>query len=1291
MDFYKIRAVPLEGKKLGIMELFPDFQVVRTKDLMVRGGKFYAIWDEERQMWSTDEFDVQRLVDEDLANYVIEEGGEVSEVRRKYMANFKTNSWLSFRNYIGHVSDNHHQLDEELTFANSIVSKSDHVSRRLPYALAEGNIAAYDELIGTLYSPEERAKLEWAVGAIIAGDAKHIQKFVVLYGAAGTGKSTFLLILQKLTEGYFIAFNAKAVTSVNNGFALEVFKNNPLVAIQHDGDLSRIEDNTLINSISSHEVMSINEKYKSPVDSVINAFMFMGTNKPVKITDAKSGLLRRMLDVKPTGKKISPRKYQTLMQQIEFELGAIAAHCLAVYREMGKDFYSGYVPEDMMLQTDVFFNFIEWHWDELKEEEGISLERAYDIYKEYCKESNLDFTMARYKFREELKNYFEDYEDLHTNEDGKKIRGWYTGFNADKFKSSKHIEDTDQRVFSLVMDETTSLFDHEMATMPAQYAPANGEEYMKFWTDAPRLDKNSREYIPAKSRVVQTTLQDLDTSKEHYVKVPENHIVVDFDLRGADGAKSAERNLEAASRFPSTYAEFSKSEAGIHLHYIYDGDIGELASVYDDGIEVKVFTGNASLRRKLSRCNNIPVATISSGLPLKEKKVMNPNQIKSEQSLRLQIDRNLRKEIHPGTKSSVDFIAHILEEAYASDMVYDVTDMRNKILAFAGNSTNQALQAMRVVANMKFASEVSEEKYEEVEKETKDIPLVFFDVEVFSNLFMICWKYAGSDTVTTMINPSASEIEGLMQYRLVGFNNRKYDNHILYARRLGYDNERLFKLSQKIINNTPNAQFREAYDVSYTDVFDFANIKMSLKKWEIELDIPHKELRVDWDKPLPPELWQECAEYCMNDVRATESVFNARKEDFIARQILSELSGLSTNATTQQHTARIVFGENRHPQDDFIYTKLEKEFPGYEFKLGKSTYKGEITGEGGYVWAKPGIYENVVLLDIASMHPTTIEQLDMFGPYTKNFSELKSARIAIKRKDFENAKLMFNGRLAKFLVDEDGAGALAYALKIVINIVYGLTSAKFDNAFRDPRNVDNIVAKRGSLFMINLREMVIELGYEPIHIKTDSIKIVVPKGQDRKTIIDAVMEYGLQYGYEFEHEATYEKIALVNDAVFVGYVEDGREPAHWSATGAQFQHSYVFKKLFTHQPIQFKDKTETKSVTTSLWLDFTNDKEMMALANENKRFVGRSGVFVPIVPDHGGGILQREKDGKYYSAAGATGYEWLEAEMVKTLGLDKDIDMRYFDKLVDEAKDKIAQYGDVEWFVTTPEKELVAA
>ena len=78
--------------------------------------------------------------------------------------------------------------------------------------------------------------------------------------------------------------------------------------------------------------------------SRINSFLFMGTNKPVKITDAKSGIIRRLIDVKPSGNRIPNKRYNSLMQQIDFELGAIAHHCLEVYRKMGKNYYSGYKP-----------------------------------------------------------------------------------------------------------------------------------------------------------------------------------------------------------------------------------------------------------------------------------------------------------------------------------------------------------------------------------------------------------------------------------------------------------------------------------------------------------------------------------------------------------------------------------------------------------------------------------------------------------------------------------------------------------------------------------------------------------------------------------------------------------------------------------------------------------------------------------------------------------------------------------------------------------------------------------
>ena len=171
---------------------------------------------------------------------------------------------------------------------NDKLNRESYATRCLPYALVPGSIENYDILMSTLYDPAERDKLEWAVGSILTGDSRYIQKFITLYGSSGTGKSTFLNIVQKLVEGYYISFNAKDLVG-RDAFGLEVFKNNPLVAIQHDGDLSKIEDNSTLNSIISHEEIVINEKHKAKYSATINCFLFLGTNKPVAISDSKSG------------------------------------------------------------------------------------------------------------------------------------------------------------------------------------------------------------------------------------------------------------------------------------------------------------------------------------------------------------------------------------------------------------------------------------------------------------------------------------------------------------------------------------------------------------------------------------------------------------------------------------------------------------------------------------------------------------------------------------------------------------------------------------------------------------------------------------------------------------------------------------------------------------------------------------------------------------------------------------------------------------------------------------------
>lgn len=1267
------------------MEVYPKFIIKKSQDLMIRGGDFYAIWVEERGMWSIDEQDALQLIDKELDNFAEGLRSKLNDTVKVFhmwdSENGMIDRWHKYCQK--HMRDNFHMLDEKLIFSNAETSRKDYASKKLNYPLEPGDCPAWEKLISTLYSEEERTKIEWAIGSIVSGDSKKIQKFLVLYGAAGTGKSTILNIIQQLFEGYYSVFDAKALGSSNNAFALEAFKTNPLVAIQHDGDLSKIEDNTRLNSLVSHELMTINEKFKSTYSSRFKCFLFMGTNKPVKITDAKSGLIRRLIDVTPTGNKVSARDYKTLTKQVSFELGAIASHCLDVYSsDPGR--YDNYIPIEMMGASNDFYNFVIDSYHIFKRDNGTTMKAAWEMYKTYCDEAKVPYPLSQRSFKEELKNYFWDYNERFSLEDGSRVRSYYSGFRTDKFEEEKEEKKEEPKHKLMQFNSTVSIFDRERADCLAQYASTK-ETPSKKW------DK------------VKTKLSALDTTQLHYVKVPENHIVIDFDIPGEDGKKSFEKNLEEASKWPATYAELSKSGAGIHLHYIYTGDVTKLSRIYDDHVEVKVFTGKSSLRRKLTKCNTLPIATISSGLPLKgADKLVNFEGIKNERMLRAMIKRNLNKEYHPATKPSMDYIYALLEDAYSRGIGYDVSDLENAIFHFAAQSTNQSDYCIKLIDKMKFKSDEPSQTYHD---EDEDF-LVFYDIEVFPNLFLVNWKVEGEGKpIVKMINPTSKDIEGLLRHKLVGFNCRRYDNHILYARLMGYDNEQLYNLSQKIISGERNAFFGEAYNISYTDVYDFAATKQSLKKWEVELGIHHQELGLPWDQPVPEERWAEVAEYCNNDVIATEAVFHHLKADFMARQILADVTGMSVNDTTNSLTTKFIFTSNRKPQDQFNYrdmgdvsqaglkeegfdeftvfdSKSRPIFPGYKYEAGKSTYRGEEVGEGGYVYSEPGIHVDVALLDIASMHPASIIAEQLFGTeYTKRFQEIRDTRIAIKHKDFDAAKKMLNGALAKYLDDPQMAKDLAQALKIAINSVYGLTSAKFDNPFRDNRNKDNIVAKRGALFMINLKHEVQKRGFTVAHIKTDSIKI--PRATPE--IIQFVMDYGKMYGYTFEHEATYDRMCLVNDAVYIARYKNGDGTlGEWTATGTQFQVPYVFKKLFSREPIEFEDLCETKSVQTALYLD-TN--ENLPPDEHNYHFVGKVGCFCPIKPGCGGGELLREgkdKEGnvKYHSATGAKGYRWLEAEMVKTLGKEDDIDMSYYNQMVDDAVEAISKYGDFEMFIS---------
>lgn len=1250
MDFIR---VAYKEKQDGTREFYPSLQALESQDLVIRGGQFVAIWDESTGLYSRRQSHVPDIIDRSFAAMVGERLRPGDTVKK--MRVFDNQMYSKLLALIRSIGDMGPELDQRLVFADETPTKEMAATFVMPYSLTDGPHPAWDRILDTLYDEENQIKIKWMIGSIFTGAAaENIQKFYVFFGPPGSGKTTIMNIIEDLFVGHTSAFSAFDLGRSDSQFSLEPFARNPLVALDQDGDLSRIEINKNLNSLVSHDRVLINSKGKNLYAIIPRSCLIMGTNEPVKISNRKSGLFRRLVDIQPTGNTLPEAEYHMLMDQVLFELGAIAQSCINLFNELGPTYLSSYRSTDMMYRTNDIFNFVQDN--RLVLAQGITLKQASKLYQEWCAETETRNAYKQYQFRDLLTDYFEEFH-AEIMIDHQRHRSYFMGLKELEKFSWKGLAPEPTRSW-LVLEEQESLLDELFKEEKAQYASDNPVYPLKNPWDK-----------------VTTTLSDIDTSQEHYTKVPTQHIVIDFDLTDEFGQKSLALNLAAAAKFPPTYSEVSRSGQALHLHYDYVGDVTKLADHGED-YEIKTLLGGASLRRKVSLCNNLPVAQIASGLPFKEEKVLSKQHMSSEKSMRELIVRALKKEINFGTKPNMDFIEKVFKDAQDQNLVYDLSDMYDDILSFAMNSTNQKQVCLEILGRLKLKSD---EDIEPVTEEGR--PHVWLDTECYPNLFAIGWMYDRDDAVVVkMVNPTPAEVEEFLEkVRYSGYNVRMYDNHMLYAASLGYTNQQLYELSQRIVNNDRNALFGAAYNLHYSDLFEYMSEKETLKKWQIKYGLPHKEMDLPWDQPVPEERIPDVLDYLENDVRSTREVAKRREGDFRARQIIADLTGMEVSNTNKQITERLVFGKLAYNEmPDLVYTDLREEFPGYEFDQfapgkEKSTYKGYKVGEGGWVFSKPGMYENVVLLDVASMHPSSIIAMNTFGPDTKKFKDLMDIRLALKNQDFDKV-LEIDPRLEKYITkdgkfDEEGAQALSDALKIVINSVYGLTAASFPNKFKDPRNIDNIVAKRGALFMVDVKEFAEELGLEVVHIKTDSIKIVNPTDDQ----IAKIVAMGAGYGYTFEHEATYEKFCLVNDAVYIakyGWAQKAKKIGKWEAVGAQFQHPVVFKTLFSREELVPSDYVETKQVASGGAMYLVNPE------TDHRQFVGRFGAFVPVI---GGRVLLRVAGEKEGAVGGTKDHLW-ELDDV-AFDENMEVDYSYFQKLINAALIQLEKYGDASAFI----------
>ena len=894
MDFYKISLKTWGKYSDRDYTIAPKFKF-RGNDIICKGGDMFAFWYEGK--WHTSKDYFIDILDAEVMKYYKEfkSTHQDSNIEIRAITDHSSGVMREFAEFTKLSPNSDIQFNQKIIFADEEVKREHYTTSQLNYTPSKGETPAFDEMFELLYAPEELEKIMWFIGAVLTNNMKDIQKFLFLYGGKGTGKGTILKVIKGLFQGYYETVDLKKLTS-GSEFSTSGLMESPLL-IDDDTDLYSIRDDTNLLKLTGHDPISINNKYQTPYEINFKGLLIAASNQPYRVRNVDSGITRRAVVAKPSNKKHDYYRYGELMKKMDFELPHIAQKAIDIFNSRGAGYYEDYVNTEMLEETDHFYNFMVEYSDRFGD--VVTLKQASEWYKIYLEEIHYDLKGYKIKAREGLKRYYtEFYNDKQI--DGVRMKNVFVGLDKTKFKGTHtyYEEPFDEDLIDIYeLKEQDSRFDRIARTYPAQLANKHG---------VPRRKWESNE----------DTLDDLDTSELHYVQLPLNHIVIDLDIKNEEGEKDLYLNLKKVRELglPETYMETSKSGQGIHLHYIYDGEPNKLDSLIEEDAEIKVFKGNSSLRRKLYLCNDKEMRTISTGLPEKEEEETVYKDIEmiswNEKKMRTMVKGNLEKKYHANTKPSVDFIVKIFKDAEEAGTKYDLKDMRQDILAFAASSSNQAPMAIKAVSQINFST-LEPEDAQEIQRSSsqrfyQDEELYFYDVEVFSNLFIIAWKKFGSKEVFGLINPTAQQVEAIIGHPLVGFNNRRYDNHIMYAAMLGEDNQSLYRQSQRIINdkNAGSGMYSGAYELSYTDIYDYSNAgnKKSLKKWEIELGIKHDEFELPWDQPVPEDMWERALEYCKNDVLATEEVFIETKSDYIARKILATLSGLSMNATTNQPT-----------------------------------------------------------------------------------------------------------------------------------------------------------------------------------------------------------------------------------------------------------------------------------------------------------------------------------------------------------------------------------------------------
>ena len=175
--FVQVKCEIKPVKKREIVYVYPSYSA-SGKDFMKKGGDVYAVLDHDTGFWITDESAVIPYIDGVLKKYVEDhytlynnsyKDSEGRSVVIQYLDDSTTNKLKEYNVWVSNLPKNHNYipLDTEITFSDDKVTPDMYRSKKLSYTPMEQETECYDKLMSTLYSEDDRQKIEWMVGSVL--------------------------------------------------------------------------------------------------------------------------------------------------------------------------------------------------------------------------------------------------------------------------------------------------------------------------------------------------------------------------------------------------------------------------------------------------------------------------------------------------------------------------------------------------------------------------------------------------------------------------------------------------------------------------------------------------------------------------------------------------------------------------------------------------------------------------------------------------------------------------------------------------------------------------------------------------------------------------------------------------------------------------------------------------------------------------------------------------------------------------------------------------------------------